>query len=116
LHGHSVKQGVFMCVFADWFFWANSYFPTKHCRYGVNDTKVDSSAGQLQEADVFDTGRIAPHKSMPTILSRILSTFRLENCMYRVNKQKEGTGRVVMHRRLKVPWVPFTVFLLAVNT
>ena len=58
---------------------------------------------QPLEPDTTEPIRIAPHKSLPTILSRILSTFRLENCMYRVNKQKEGTGRVVMHRRLKVP-------------
>jgi hypothetical protein len=73
-------------------------------RYGVNDM----SANPAIESDITDTTRIAPHKSMPTILSRILSTFRLENCMYRVNKQKEGTGRVVMHRRLKVPCVPLS--------
>ncbi len=65
----------------------------------------DASASQPQESDVTDPTRVPPHKSMPTILSRILSTFRLDNCMYRVNKQKEGTGRVVMHRRLKVPCV-----------
>jgi hypothetical protein len=71
-----------------------------HCiRYGVND----ASGSQPLDSDTTDPSRMAPHKSMPTILSRILSTFRLENCMYRVNKQKEGTGRVVMHRRLKVP-------------
>ena len=66
----------------------------------------DVSASQAPESDITEPARIAPHKSMPTILSRILSTFRLDNCMYRVNKQKEGTGRVVMHRRLKVPCVP----------
>jgi hypothetical protein len=66
------------------------------------------SASQSQEPDFNDPNRVAPHKSMPTILSRILSTFRLDNCMYRVNKQKEGTGRVVMHRRLKVPCVPWS--------
>ncbi len=74
----------------------------RHFRYGVNDL----SSNQAMEPDITEPARVAPHKSMPTILSRILSTFRLENCMYRVNKQKEGTGRVVMHRRLKVPCVP----------
>ena len=68
----------------------------------------DMSAGPFLESDIVDPTRVAPHKSMPTILSRILSTFRLDNCMYRVNKQKEGTGRVVMHRRLKVPCVPWS--------
>jgi len=68
-------------------------------RYGVNEMNFT----QPLEPDMTEPTRIAPHKSLPTILSRILSTFRLENCMYRVNKQKEGTGRVVMHRRLKVP-------------
>lgn len=74
IHGHSVKRGTFT--------------------FGV---AAPSETGDSESV-------LLRHRSLPRSFSRTIKGFKQENCIYKIGRTKQSTGRAVMANEFKVPY------------